>query len=400
MRLHHCLGLVLAAVASTPFAASADDPIRIGYPMPLSGPAAVYGVPVTKGAQLAAEEINAKGGLLGRKIEILSRDSKANADEAVRLARELIIKDNVDFLSGTLTSAEAPAVSTIAKENKVVFVAPVAKTVKLTAPEFLHPYVFRVASNTLIEGRTMAAKVAKWTDVKTVGTIAPDYAYGRDAVAAFTEYLKKLRPDIQIVDQQWPKLGEPDFTPFITAQMGKKPDAVMCDVFGGDFVSFAKQAAPLGYFKAINNRFIDGGEVGTVDAAQALGADYPVGITSDTYDPVVWAGGNEPPEHKAYEDKLKAFMKSDYGSGWAVQGYTTIVVLAAAINKAGAVDNEKVAAAMLGLTFDTPVGKRTMDAKMHETLAGEFWGEMIKDPAYPFAVMKAPTYADPQPFMN
>jgi ABC-type branched-subunit amino acid transport system substrate-binding protein len=115
---------------------------------------------------------------------------------------------------------------------------------------------------------------------------------------------------------------------------------------------------------------------------------------------VVWAGGNEPPEHKAYEDKLKAFMKSDYGSGWAVQGYTTIVVLAAAINKAGAVDNEKVAAAMLGLTFDTPVGKRTMDAKMHETLAGEFWGEMIKDPAYPFAVMKAPTYADPQPFMN
>jgi branched-chain amino acid transport system substrate-binding protein len=400
MGLRHCLGLVLAVAASAPLAAQAEDPIRIGYPMPLSGPAAVYGVPVTKGAQLAAEDINAKGGILGRKIEILSRDSKANADEAVRLARELIIKDNADFLSGTLTSAEAPAVSTIAKENKVVFVAPVAKTVKLTAPEFLHPYVFRVASNTLIEGRTMAATVAKWTDVKTIATIAPDYAYGRDAVAAFTEYLKKLRPDIQIVDQQWPKLGEPDFTPFITAQMGKKPDAVMCDVFGGDFVTFAKQAAPLGYFKAINNRFIDGGEVGTVDAAQALGADYPIGITSDTYDPVVWAGGNEPPEHKAYEEKLKAFMKSDYGSGWAIQGYTSIVALEAAIKKAGAVDNEKVAAAMLGLTFDTPVGKRTMDAKTHETMAGEFWGEMIKDPAYPFAVMKAPAYVDPQPLMN
>ncbi len=400
MRLGHCLGVALAVAASVPGAARAEDPIRIGYPMPLSGPAAVYGVPVTKGAQLAAEDINAKGGVLGRKIEILSRDSKANADEAVRLARELIIKNNVDFLSGTLTSAEAPAVSTIAKENKVVFVAPVAKTIKLTAPEFLHPYVFRVASNTTIEGRTMAAKVAEWKDVKTIGTIAPDYAYGRDAVAAFTEYLKKLRPDIQIIDQQWPKLGEADFTPFITAQMGKKPDAVMCDVFGGDFVTFAKQAAPLGYFKAINNRMVDGGEVGTVDAAVALGADYPYGITSDTYDPVVWAGGSEPPEHKAYEDKLKAFMKSDYGSGWAVQGYTTIAVLAAAINKAGAVDNEKVAAAMLGLTFDTPVGKRTMDAKMHETMTGEFWGEMVKDPAYPFAVMKTPTYADPQPLLN
>ncbi len=76
-------------------------------------------------------------------------------------------------------------------------------------------------------------------------------------------YLKKARPDIEIVDQQWPKLGQADFTPFITAQMGKKPDAVFCDVFGGDFVTLAKQAAPLGYFKAINNRLVDGGEVGT-----------------------------------------------------------------------------------------------------------------------------------------
>jgi branched-chain amino acid transport system substrate-binding protein len=276
----------------------------------------------------------------------------------------------------------------------------VAKTTKLTAPENLHPYIFRVASNTTIEGRTMAATVAKWTDVKTVGTIAPDYAYGRDAVAAFVEYLKKLRPDIQIVDQQWPKLGEPDFTPFITAQMSKKPDAVMCDVFGGDFVTLAKEAGPLGYFKAINNRLVDGAEVGTVDEAQALGADYPYGIISDTYDPVVWAGGNEPPEHKAYEERLKAAMKSDYGSGWAIQGYTAIVALAAGITKAGSTDSDKVAAAMLGLSFDTPAGKRTIDPKTHETLAGEFWGEMVKDPAYPFAVMKSPTYVDPQPLMN
>jgi branched-chain amino acid transport system substrate-binding protein len=115
---------------------------------------------------------------------------------------------------------------------------------------------------------------------------------------------------------------------------------------------------------------------------------------------VVWAGGNEPPAHKAYVEKLKAAMKSDYGSGWAIQGYSAIFALAAGINKAGAVDNDKVAAAMLGLTFDTPVGKRTLDGKTHETQAGEFWGEMAKDPAYPFAVMKSPAYVDPQPLMN
>src|SRR6185437_868253 len=227
------LGIFVASLV--PVAASAADTIKIGSPMPLSGPASVYGVPVEKGAEMAVDEINANGGVLGRKLELLKRDSKASADEAVRLARELIIKDSVDFLMGTLTSAEAPAVSTIAKENKILFVAPTSKTIQLTSPANLHPYVFRVASNTDIDGRTGASIIAQWKDVKRVATIAPDYAYGRDAVGAFVDYIKKARPDIEIVDQQWPKLGQADFTPFITAQMGKKPDAVFCDVFGGDF---------------------------------------------------------------------------------------------------------------------------------------------------------------------
>jgi branched-chain amino acid transport system substrate-binding protein len=399
MRRRYSLAPIGAAVALWPLAAMAADTIKIGFPMPLSGPTAVYGVPITKGAEMAIADINAKGGVIGRKLELLPRDSKANADEAVRLAREMIIKDNVDFLSGTLTSAEAPAVSTIAKENKVVFVAPTAKTIKLTAPENLHPYVFRIASNTLIEGRTGAGIIAKWPGVKKVATIAPDYAYGRDAVAAFVEYMKKLQPDVEIVDQEWPKLGEPDFTPFITAQMGKKPDAVFCDVFGGDFVTFVKQAAPLGYFKAIQNRLADGGEVGTVDEAQALGADYPYGIWSDSYDPVVWGEG-EPEAHQAYVKQLQTAMKSQYGSGWAIVGYQSIVAIAEGIKKAGSTDSDKVSAALKGLTFDTPVGKRTFNPKTQESEAGEFWSEMVKDPKVPFAVMKKAEYIDPTPYLK
>src|ERR1700733_2992629 len=133
MGLRHQLSLLAMAEASVPFAAMAADTIKIGFPIPLSGPTAVYGDPILKGAQMAVDEINPKGGVLGKKLELLARDSKANADEAVRLARELIIKDNVDFLAGTLTSAEAPAGSTIAKENKVVFLAPSAKPMKATA---------------------------------------------------------------------------------------------------------------------------------------------------------------------------------------------------------------------------------------------------------------------------
>ena len=399
--MHHrrWLAALWAAVALAPLAAAAADPIKIGFPMPLSGPTAVYGVPISKGAEMAVADINAKGGVLGRKLELIPRDSKANADEAVRIAREMIIKDNVDFLSGTLTSAEAPAVSTIAKEDKVVFVAPTAKTMLLTAPQNLHPYVFRIASNTLIEGRTGATLMAKWQDVRKVATIAPDYAYGRDAVGAFIEYIKKLRPDIEIVDQQWPKLGEPDFTAFITAQMGKKPDAVFCDVFGGDFASLVKQATPLGYFKSIQSRLVDGGEVGTVDLAQSLGADYPYGIISDAYDPVVW-GEDEPAEHKAYVEHLKATMKNEYGSGWAIVGYQSIVAIAEGVKKAGGTDSDKVAKALEGLTFDTPVGKRTFNAKTHETEAGEFWSEMVKDPKVPFAVMKKAEYIDPTPLLK
>src|SRR6516162_2067329 len=393
--------LLFAIIAATllPAAATSAENIKIGFPMPLSGPASVYGFPITKGAEMAVQEINAKGGVLCRKLELLERDSKASADEAVRLARELIIKNNVDFLSGTLTSAEAPAVSTIAKENKIVFLAPTAKTTQLTAPRNLHPYIFRVASNTTIEGRTAAAIIAKWEGVKKIATIAPDYAYGRDAVAAFVEHIKKLRSDIEIVDQQWPKLGEPDFTAFITAQMGKQPDAVFCDVFGGDFVTFVKQAAPLGYFKAIRNRLADGGEVGTTDEAQALGADYPYGIWSDAYDPVIWPD-NEPPEHKVFSENLKTFTKEQYASGWAIMGYSSVVALVEGIKKAGGTDSDKVSAALSGLSFDTPVGRRTFNAKTHETEMGEFWGQMVKDDRFPFAIIKDPKYLSQGPFVN
>src|ERR1051326_6119567 len=175
MLIYRILAAPLTAASLAPVTAAAENTIKIGFPMPLSGPASVYGVPITKGAEMAVQEINAKGGGLGRKLELLERDSKANADEAAPLAA-----------------------GGIAKENKIVFVAPTSKTIQLTSKANLHPYIFRLASNTDIDGRTGASIIAKWTDVKKVATIAPDYAYGRDAVAAFVDFIKKARPDIEI----------------------------------------------------------------------------------------------------------------------------------------------------------------------------------------------------------
>jgi branched-chain amino acid transport system substrate-binding protein len=383
------LSAATVVVLALPLVAMANEPIKIGFPIPLSGPTAVYGEPVLKGAEMAVAEINADGGVLGRKLELLTRDSKASADEAVRLSRELIIKDNVDFLVGTLTSAEAPAVSTVAKENKIVFIAPTSKSTILTDAAHIHPYIFRISSNTDVEGLAGATQMARFKDVKTVATIAPDYAYGHDSINAFIKALAKLRPDIKIVDKEWPKLGEADFTPFITAQMSKKPDAVYCSLFAGDFITFIKEATPRGYLKAIDNRLVDGGEVGTTDEAQALGKDYPYGIIADSYDPVIWPD-NEPPAHKKFIADLKKFANAKYASGWSIVGYQSIYALASGIKKAGDTKSDDVSKALEGLSFPTPVGERTFSVKSHETFAPEYWGVMVRDPNYPFAIIKNP----------
>ena len=397
MRRRNLLIAALASPAILSRRAQAANEIKIGSPMALSGLGALYGQPITRGAELAVKEINDSGGLLGRKIVFIPRDSKANADESVRVARELILKDNVDFIMGSFTSAESPAVSTIAKENKVLMVAPTAKTIQLTSPANLHPYIFRTASTTDIEGRTAATIVAKW-DVKRVATIAPDYAYGRDIMEAFAVLLKKLRPDMEIVDQQWPKLGQADFAPFITAQLSKKPEAVFGATFAGDFASMVKQAKPLGYFETIQNRYVGAGETGSIEITRSLGTDYPYGIIANTYDPVIWPDG--PEAHRKFMTAIKEYLKDDYGSSWAVMGYTGIVALAAGIRKANSTDSDKVSKAMIDLTFQTPIGPQTIRAKDHSADRGQFWGKLVKTDKYPFAVFDKTEYTDPRPFMD
>jgi branched-chain amino acid transport system substrate-binding protein len=390
------LTMVLALALAVPMTASAQKPIKVGMPIPLSGPPALFGDPASKGAQMYVDELNAKGGVLGRKIELIVRDSKADANEAVRVAREMILKDNVDFLVGTLTSAEGPAVSVVAKENKIVFIAPIPKTDQLTAADKLHPYVFRIAANTTMEGRSAAEIVAKWPVTK-VATIAFDYAYGQDVTRAFVEHMKKIKPSVQIVDQQWPKLGEQDYNPFINAQMAKKPEAIVSSIWGGFFVTYAKQGKALGMFDAVKYNFLGLGEAGTPETTKSMGADYPVGIWANTYDAFYWG---ETAAHREYTERLSKYLKDEYPSSWAIQGYTGMQFLAEGIKKAGSTDSDKVAKALLGLTIDTPIGKQTIREKDHQANRGQLYGKTVKDPKYPFAILKPVEYVDPTKFMD
>lgn len=391
------LALLLAGLLAGPLGAQAQPPIKIGFPMIMSGPGALFGEPASRGAQMFIEEINAQGGVLGRKLELFIRDTKGSADEAVRVSRELILRENVDFLVGTLTSAEGPAVSVVAKDNKVVFIAPIPKTDQLTAADKLHPYVFRVAATTTMEGRSAAEIVAKWP-VTRIGTISPDYAYGQDVTRAFVEHLKKIKPSMQIVDQQWPKLGEADYTPFINAQLAQKPDAVFSSLWGGHFVTFAKQAKPLGYFDAIKYNFIGVGEAASPESTKSMGKDYPVGIWGNSYDAFYWE--NAPAAHKEYVQRLGRFLKDEYPSSWAIQGYIGVQFLAEAIKKAGSTDSDKVSKALLGLSVDTPTGKLTIRERDHQANRGQLYGKTVMDPKYPFAIMKPMEYIDPTPFMD
>jgi branched-chain amino acid transport system substrate-binding protein len=240
--------------------------------------------------------------------------------------------------------------------------------------------------------------MAKWKNVKRVGTISYDYAYGQDVTKAFVEHLRKLRPDIEIVDQQWPKLGEQEYTPFINAQLAKKPDAVFSSLWGGGFVTFAKQAKPLGYFDALKYNVVAAGEAGSIESAKAMGQDYPIGIWANSYDVFNWEGG--PQSHRDYIARIKAYTKEETPSSWPLVGYMAMQSLVEAIRKANSTDAEKVSAALRGLSWDSPIGKQTIRAKDHNANRGQFWGKMQKDPKYPFAIMTQIQYVDPLPFMD
>ena len=178
----------------------------------------------------------------------------------------------------------------------------------------------------------------------------------------------------------------------------KKPDAVFSSVWGGHFVTFAKQAKPLKYFESFNHNFLGAGEAGAIETAKAMGDDYPYGVWANSYDAFNWAEG--PAAHKEYIARLRTYTKEEHPSSWPITGYVGMQILAAAIEKAGSTDSDKVSKAMQDITVDTPIGKQTIRSKDQQANRAQFWGKMTKDPKYPFAVMSPPTYVDPTPFMD
>ena len=392
-------GLLLLTILVNPVAAS--NSIKIGFPMVLSGQAAQFGVPMHKGAQMFVDEVNAQGGVLGKRIELLARDTQSQPERAGQLARELIEKDKVDFLVGSFTSAEGLVISEVAKSGKTLFLALGPKTDRLTAPEALHPYFYRIASNTTIESRTAVAIVARWK-IRRIATIAPDYAYGHDAVTAFVRQLKRVRPDIEIVNQQWPKLHEPDYVPHIRAQMQAQPDAVFSVICCGNFGVFAKQAQAEGYFQRLDGKFIGGAETGSIEYTRTMNQDYPLGIWGNAYDAMNFVPKDEvaAKEHAKFLEKLKKYLNDPYPPSWAIQGYLGMQFLVAAIKKANSFDALKVSNALKGMELMTPFGPMLIRARDHQLTRGQIWGKSSRSKDYPFPILSPVEYIDPKMLMD
>ncbi len=231
----------------------AQPPIKIGFVSIFSGRVAMLGETGLKGAQLAADEYNAKGGVLGRKIEIIHRDSAGKIEEAVRVARDFAVKDKVDFLMDHSSSREAFAVREVSRDLKLLTMVTASETTDLTAdPKIFTPYSFRAARFAIHDGVVSgyyAAKIAKAQGLTRWYTLSPDYAYGHDNTERFLDYLQKGNPEVKIVGKLWPKLFEPDYTPHITKLLADKPHAFYSCLWGGDLVAFIEQAMMYGLFE-------------------------------------------------------------------------------------------------------------------------------------------------------
>lgn len=391
------LSMLALSVAAFGAAGAQDkEPIRVGVLYPTSGFGQIFGAPALVGHNMMIDKINAAGGINGRKIVSFHRDSKLKPEEATAAARDLIAKDKVHFLIGGVSSSEGQAISEVAKQERVVYIATVPKTTEMTDKKNFHKYVFRTAANTNTEGKS-AAIIAAQLGMNKICTILMDYSYGHSLDEAFKAHIKVVRPQAQIVYQAWPKQGTTDYTSYITSIMNAGCDGVYSGVWGGLFVAFAKQAKTFGLFQKV--KYVSAGEIGSPEVAEQLGDDMPDGIWGNSYDVFYYPNT---PEHKAYVEDLKKKTGKEHPSSWPITGYIGMLFLAEGIKKAGKTDADAVIQALEGLTVNTPIGQQTIRASDHQANRGQVWGPMGKSdiPKYPYKIMKPAQYIPADKIMD
>ena len=358
--------LWLCAAAALALPAHAEKPILIGEISSYSTVPA-FTLPYRNGWELAVEEVNAAGGLLGgRKLEVISRDDGGKPDNATRHASELLSSQKVDLLAGTFLSNVGLAVSDIALRNKALFVAAEPLTDAMVW-EKGNRYTFRLRPSTYMQAAMLVEEAAK-LPAKRWATLAPNYEYGQSAVASFKELLKAKRPDVEFVAEQWPALGKLEAGATVEALAAAKPDAIFNVTFGADLTKFVREGNLRGLFEG---RSVVSMLTGEPEYLDPLKDETPKGWTVTGYP---WDQIRTPAHQKFVEAYQKRFNETPrLGS---VVGYTTFIAIAQAIKKAGSTDTEKLITALRGLKVDSVFGPVTFRALDQQSTFGAFIGRL------------------------
>ena len=350
------MGLVAAV-------ASAQDTIKIGEINHYQRMAAFAG-PYKQGIELAIEQVNDAGGVLNKPLEFIFRDDQGKPGEAIKIAEELMTREGTVMLTGTILSHVGLAISSLAAEKGYVYLAsePLADALVW---EKGNNYTFRLRASTYMQAAMLAEEAAKADAVK-YATIAPNYAYGKDAVAAFKEALTALRPDVEFVTEQWPALFKIDAGAEVQAIERAKPDAIYNVTFGGDLAKFVREGTTRGLFEG---RMVLGLLTGEPEYLEPLADEAPEGWIVTGYP---WYDLTDGP-NKVFVDQYQERFGASPKIGSLV-GYMTVQSIAAAITEAGSTDTAALVDAFKGLKVDTPLGEIEFRELDHQATMGAFVG--------------------------
>jgi branched-chain amino acid transport system substrate-binding protein len=358
-------GLGLGAFSTV---AKAQEPVRIGELNSYSRWAA-FTVPYRQGFQLAFEEINAAGGVLGgRPIEVISRDDGASPGDATRVADELLTRENVSFLFGTFLSNVGVAMTDFANQRQTLFIAAEPLTDAITMEQG-NRYTFRIRPNTYMQVGMLVEEAQK-TGAKRWAIVAPNYEYGQSAAAVFKRLLTEAVPDAEIVAEQYPALGQIDAGSTVAALEQANPDGIFNVLFGGDLVAFVREGETRGLFEG---RPVMSLLTGEPEWYLPLRDEVPVGWTVTGYP---WQD-IEDEEHRAFIEAYQARFDETPRLG-SVLGYVLAYMIRDTIERAGSTETEALIEALEGAEFETVMGPITMRAADNQATMGAWVGTLVE----------------------
>ncbi|MGH7333778.1 MAG: ABC transporter substrate-binding protein [Candidatus Rokuibacteriota bacterium] len=361
--------------------------VKVGILSSVTGPLALLGHAGIEGARLAVAELNAAGGVLGHRVDLLVRDDTGRPEVGARQARDAIVNDEVALLLGPVSSAVLLSMSEVAKEHRTILISHTANSERAFVEQG-HRYVFSVVPNTFMEGNAVAQYLAA-KPFRRYAVLGPDYELGHTQGEAFERRLRELRADVEIVDRTWPKLGATDFSAPIAAISAARPDAVYSNLFGSDLVEFTRQAKAAGLFDTV--AFVG---LYDVEVLQALGKDAVEGIVGYERGPFHVIRALAPSER--FEDFIRRYgaATNRFPSTWAINAYDAVMAWGKAVQQAGALDTEQIVDALEGLELDSLRGPgRVIRKADHQANVGTYIGVVAWDERFPdFAIWKEATY--------